>query len=98
MPSAEQRVVAFKGGYVVGLAEPHHQGRTDRQVASDHGYIEEAIAVEVSWWLMCVERAFQSSKEWRVHPPEAFRRNRVKAVIVRVDIKRGRLYALGVAE
>ena len=44
---AGQRVVAFKGGYVVGLAEPHHQGRTDGQVASDHGYIEEAIAVEV---------------------------------------------------
>ena len=49
------------------------------QVASDHGYIEEAIAVEIAGGGY-VRRAgtFQSSKEWRVHPPEASRRHRAK--------------------
>jgi len=45
---AGQGVVAFEDGYSVGLAEQHHECRTDGRIGSDYGHIQHAIAVDVA--------------------------------------------------
>ena len=53
---AEQGIVAFESGYLVGPPKPHQQCRTDGQVASEHRYIQQPIAVEISGGYVCLER------------------------------------------